>query len=299
MEEVKLDLSGKNIVIIGGFGGIGFETCKLLIQKGVANLMILHKTWNESASKELRSIDAAGVCQYMEFDLTCGLEKTRQVFAQIMEKFGSIDVLINGAGICDEQDFSIIIAVNFTGTINTTLVAYDLMDKSRGGKGGVVVNISSVAALTPFPVLPVYSATKGGILNFTRALAHLEPKTGITLYSICPGITDTKHWEQVRHFQGRELCFKEKMRGRPFSTQTPMACAANVVKAIEAHKNGVTWMCDLGQLKLVEIKNFWTPPHHRQEHEQQEQQDEQQQNQENEQNASKKGSRKRKLQVSG
>nr|XP_014097419.1 alcohol dehydrogenase isoform X1 [Bactrocera oleae] len=284
MEEGKMDLNGKNIIYIGGFGGIGLETCKELAQKGVANLMILYKTWNESAFKELNSVDLRCVCQFTQFDITCGLEKTRLLFKQIAEKFENIDVLINGAGICDERDFDSIIAVNFTGTINATLVAYDLMDKCRGGKGGVVVNISSVAALTPFPVLPIYSATKGGILNFTRALAQLEPKSGITLYSICPGITNTKHWDDVHHFQGRELCFKEKMRSRPFPTQTPSDCAKNIIKAMEAHKNGVTWMCDLGQLKLVEIKNFWTPPHHKQ-------------NPETEQSASEE-SRKRKLQVS-
>ncbi|XP_039952099.1 alcohol dehydrogenase-like isoform X1 [Bactrocera neohumeralis] len=284
MEEVNMDLNGKNIVYIGGFGGIGLETCKELVQKGVANLMILHKTWNESAFKELSSVDSCCVCKFTEFDITCGLEKTRLLFKQIAEKIGSIDVLINGAGICTEKDFDNLIAVNFTGTVNATLVAYDLMDKSRDGKGGVVVNISSVAALTPFPVLPIYSATKGGILNFTRALAQLEPKSGITLYSICPGITDTKHWDDVHHFQGRDLCFKEKMRVRPFPIQTANQCAKNIVKAIEAHKNGATWMSDVGQLKLVEVKNFWTPPLHKED-------------QETEQKASVK-SRKRKLQDS-
>lgn len=49
------------------------------------------------------------------------------------------------------------------------------------------------------------------------------------------------------------------MRGRSFPTQKANDCAKNITKAIEAHKNGATWMCDLGQLKLVEIKNFWTP----------------------------------------
>ncbi|XP_017493504.1 PREDICTED: alcohol dehydrogenase-related 31 kDa protein-like isoform X3 [Rhagoletis zephyria] len=171
VEENTFNLYAKNVVYIGGFGGIGVETCKQLLQKGVANLMILDKTWNESAHKELNAVDTQRVFQFMEFDITCGLDKTRQVFARIMEKFGYIDVLINGAGICDEQDYDLIIAVNFTGTINATLVAYDLMDRSRDGQGGVVVNISSVAALTPFPVLPIYSGTKGGVLSFTRALS--------------------------------------------------------------------------------------------------------------------------------
>ncbi|XP_054745072.1 alcohol dehydrogenase [Anastrepha obliqua] len=258
MEEVLMELTGKNIVYVGGFGGIGLETCKQLLQKGVANLMILGKAWNESAYKELNSVDPQRVCQFIEFDVTCGLERTRTVFAQIAEKFGNIDMLINGASISDEKDYNLIIATNFTGTINATLVAYDLMDKSRGGKGGVVVNISSVAALTPFHVLPIYSATKGGILNFTRALAHLEPKTGITLYTICPGITDTKHWDNVHCFQGKYLGLKERSR-HAFPSQSTLDCATNIIKAIQAHKNGSTWMCDLGQLKMVEIKNFWFP----------------------------------------
>ncbi|XP_017493498.1 PREDICTED: alcohol dehydrogenase-like isoform X2 [Rhagoletis zephyria] len=259
VEENTFNLYAKNVVYIGGFGGIGVETCKQLLQKGVANLMILDKTWNESAHKELNAVDTQRVFQFMEFDITCGLDKTRQVFARIMEKFGYIDVLINGAGICDEQDYDLIIAVNFTGTINATLVAYDLMDRSRDGQGGVVVNISSVAALTPFPVLPIYSGTKGGVLSFTRALSHLEPKTGITLYTICPGITDTKHWDNVNYFQRKSLHLKERSRGKTFPSQTPVDCATNIVKIIEANQNGSTWMCDMGQRKMVEIKNFWCP----------------------------------------
>ncbi|XP_014097417.2 alcohol dehydrogenase isoform X2 [Bactrocera oleae] len=262
MEEVVLDFNGKNIVYIGGFGGIGLDTCKHLVQKGIANLMILDLAWNESAFKEINVVDTKSVCQFMAFDVTSGLEETRTIFTQIVDKFGYIDVLVNGAGICDERDLDLIISINFTGTINATLVAYDLMDKSKGGKGGVVVNISSVAALTPFPSLPIYSATKGGILNFTRALAHLEPKTGITLYTICPGPTDTKHFEHVHCFQGRDLKWKEKTR-RLVKAQSPGDCALNIIKAMEMHANGATWMCDLGQLKLVEIKNFWTPPHKR------------------------------------
>ncbi|XP_067621672.1 alcohol dehydrogenase-like isoform X2 [Eurosta solidaginis] len=258
MDEMNMNVAGKNIVYVGGFGDIAVETCKLLLQKGVANLMILNKTWKESAFNELKSNDTKSVCQFMEFDITCGLENTRKVFAQIMDKFGYIDILINGAGICDERDYDLIIAINLTGTINTTLAVYDLMDKSKGGKGGIVMNISSVSALTPFPVLPVYSATKGGVLSFTRALAHLEPKTGITLYTICPGITDTKHWDNAFYFQGKGLCLRE--RAKSFPSQTAAVCAANILKAMEMHKNGATWMCDLGQMKMVEIKNFWTPP---------------------------------------
>ncbi|XP_049317411.1 alcohol dehydrogenase [Bactrocera dorsalis] len=262
MDEVGFDLNGKNVIYIGGFGGIGLNTCKQLVQKGVANLMILDQVWNESAFNEINVVDTKHVCQFMAFDVTCGLEETRAIFTRIVEKFGHIDVLINGAGIADERDFDLIIATNFTATINATLVAYDLMDKSKGGKGGVVLNIASVAALTPFPSLPIYSATKGGILNFTRALALLEPKTGIKLYTICPGPTSTKHFEDVHCFLGKNLIVSERLR-RLVKPQLPADCAMNIVKAMETNANGATWLCDMGQLKLVEIKNFWTPPHKR------------------------------------
>uniref|UniRef100_W8AZS7 Alcohol dehydrogenase n=3 Tax=Ceratitis capitata TaxID=7213 RepID=W8AZS7_CERCA len=260
MEELQMELTGKNIVYIGGFGGIGVETSKLLVKNGVANLMILNKTWNESAYNEIYLVDTNSVCQFMAFDVTAGLAETRSIFAKIVEKLGHIDVLINGVGICEERDFDLIISTNLMGTINTTLVAYDHMDKSKGGRGGVIVSIASVAALTPFVILPIYSATKGGILTFTRALAALKPKTGITLSTICPGPTETSQWTRMNSSICKEIDFKGYARGRKHTLQSPAECAINIVKAIKTNENGATWMCDLGQLKLVEIKNFWTPP---------------------------------------
>ncbi|XP_039308148.1 15-hydroxyprostaglandin dehydrogenase [NAD(+)]-like [Solenopsis invicta] len=72
------------------------------------------------------------------------------------------------------------------------MLAFDHMGKHKGGKGGVIVNISSVAGLYPESLFPVYSATKSAVLSFSQSLARRYNKSGVRVVVMCPGGTMTK-----------------------------------------------------------------------------------------------------------
>lgn len=88
-----------------------------------------------------------------------------------MVQMDYIDVLINGATLCDENDIDATINTNLTGMMNTCATVLPYMDKQQLGKGGLIVNVTSVVGLDPSPVFCAYSAAKFGVIGFTRSLA--------------------------------------------------------------------------------------------------------------------------------
>lgn len=80
------------------------------------------------------------------------------------------------------------------------MVGIDHMSVGNGGRGGMIVNISSLRGLLPFPCAPVYCASKHGVVGFTRSLANKElaDELGIKFVLICPGFTDTSLLSNVQ-----------------------------------------------------------------------------------------------------
>ena len=117
--------------------------------------------------------------------------------AQTVSAFGKLDVLVNNAGIgafgkplheTDDTTWNDVVAVNLTGVFRMTRAAVPEM--LRAG-GGAIVNISSIAGQVGIPLLPAYSATKGGLDALTRCLAIDYAKQGIRCNAVSPGLVAT------------------------------------------------------------------------------------------------------------
>jgi NAD(P)-dependent dehydrogenase (short-subunit alcohol dehydrogenase family) len=184
------------VFITGASSGIGLATAKLLLSQGY-NVAIFSLTPPEPKDAEiLRHIHSALV---LRGDITKEMQ-IKKALQKTVQKFGSLDVLINNAGISQKKLFAdsspkeweIIININLKGTLLTTKCALPYMRK-----GGLVINISSGSALHPVPHLSLYSLTKAAILNFTQTLdAELQPR-GIRAITITPGSTQTALFEKA------------------------------------------------------------------------------------------------------
>ncbi|XP_073820185.1 alcohol dehydrogenase-like [Musca autumnalis] len=253
-----MDLTGKNVVFVAGFGGIGFEACKQLMNRNVANLFLLDIMENPTGLQQLQDLNKNTKVTYLKCDVT-DKNCIKNVINQVVESVQYIDVLVNGAGVVAERNVEFAVNVNLIGLINTTLEAMPYMDKSQKGRGGVILNIASVLGLEPWGGISVYSATKFGVVGFTRSMADpfYYNRSGVAFTGLCPGLTITPMTTNPDMSPTLEdakplidkLCTAE--------WQPAAKAGEHVVQVLEMAQNDSLWISDRGALSKVEYKVYW------------------------------------------
>ncbi len=191
------DLAGKNAVVTGGAMGIGFGIAKRLIEAG-ANVLIADLDGNAAEGAAKKLADGPGKAAAMQADIAEeGIGE--RIVAKCVELFGSINILVNNAGIYPTSpvlqmtsDFlDKVYKINLRGLVFVSKAAAARMVEQ--GKGGKIINIASIDAFHPSMVgLAAYDASKGGVVMFTKSLALELGPHGITVNSIAPGGIQTE-----------------------------------------------------------------------------------------------------------
>ena len=195
--EIK---SGKLIdkvaIVTGAGSGIGAAIARLFAKEGAR--VVVAELNEETAKKTAKEIEqGGGQAVAAKVDVSCK-EEVDKVVRDALAHWGKIDILINNAGVPDlnwfmfmesgEKTWDRIIAVNLKGTLLFTHAVLPSMAEQKYGK---IVNISSTAGKLGQATQAVYSATKGGICAFSKALAKEVARYQITVNDICPGPIDT------------------------------------------------------------------------------------------------------------
>ncbi|MFQ6751979.1 MAG: elongation factor P 5-aminopentanone reductase [Clostridia bacterium] len=185
----------KNILITGASGGIGSEIARTFAPLGYRLFLIYNNNEKEikKLEKELSTITEIVV---YKCDLTNSQELSNMV-GSIIDKFASIDYLINCAGVSlikqiqdtTDADYSRLLDTNLKSTIMTTALVSKYMISEKFGR---IVNISSMWGVVGASMESLYSASKGAINSFTLSLAKELGFSGITVNAVCPGLIDTK-----------------------------------------------------------------------------------------------------------
>uniref|UniRef100_A0A1A9X0K5 Alcohol dehydrogenase n=1 Tax=Glossina brevipalpis TaxID=37001 RepID=A0A1A9X0K5_9MUSC len=254
-----MSFKGKNAVVTGGSSGIGFQVVKELLAKGAEKIAIIDLKDNLEEIVKLRADYPAQSIIPLKMDVANkkGVEASYEEIIKIM---GKLDIIINVAGIFNDKDVQRTLLVNLGGMIHSTLSALKYMNKGNGGNGGIICNMASVVGLDHTFLVPIYAATKAGIISFTRCLSHREcyQRTGVKLISVCPGATIT---DMFTNFSEKML-FPElanesyQVLGR-LHKQSASDVARCIMNALEKEENGAVYIIEGKRLFPMEMKRYW------------------------------------------
>ena len=182
-------------MITGATRGIGKQIALTLANEGY-NIVLNYRTENDELFQAKNEIESKNVnCLTVQGDVT-NFEDCKQMIERAINEFGKIDVLINNAGITKdmllarmkEEDFKQVIDVNLVGTFNMTKNVISYMMKARSGR---IINISSVVGIAGNAGQTNYSASKAGIIGFTKSLAKEVASRNILVNAVAPGFIET------------------------------------------------------------------------------------------------------------
>ena len=204
-------LEGKTAIVTGAARGIGKAVAIKLAEHG-ANIAITDLEYNDAAKEVEKQLQNLGVKAKVYASDASKFEETQDLVDEIQKEFGSVDVLVNNAGITmdtlmmrmTEQQWDTVMAVNLKSVFNFTKAAQKYMLKQKSGS---IVNMSSVVGVSGNAGQANYSASKAGIIGFTKSIAKEVGSRNIRCNAIAPGFIITemtaklseevrKEWEQ-------------------------------------------------------------------------------------------------------
>ncbi|HEY5817952.1 MAG TPA: SDR family oxidoreductase [Mesorhizobium sp.] len=193
--------TSKVLLVTGGGRGIGAAICRLAAAAGYS--VAVNYAVNAEAAESLVGELKAGGCDAIAIQGDVGSEAdVLAMFDIIDHSFGPLDALVNNAGVVDVKSridsislarLERMLRINVIGTVLCAREAVKRMSTLHGGKGGAIVNVSSVAAVLGAPGEYVdYAASKGAIDSFTVGLAREVATESIRVNAVRPGIVDTE-----------------------------------------------------------------------------------------------------------
>ncbi len=201
-----MNLKNRVAIITGAQQGIG-EAIALKFAELGAKVAVTDISEEGCQKVVEKIISAGGEAAPFKMDIS-NQEEVKEVFRQVKEKYGKIDVLVNNAGICPAEqpaDFSQIektIDINLKGTIYCSKAALSVMLEQKYGK---IVNIASIAAFVSYAQLHSYSASKGGIVGLTRCMAGEFASQGININAVAPGAIETPMLDSASEEMGMDI----------------------------------------------------------------------------------------------
>jgi len=192
---LPVDLTGKVALVTGASQGIGQRIAVGLARQG-AKVACVARSADKLAQTVAEITEAGGTAEAFPCDVT-SRESVEQVVDKLAEEWGSIDILVNNAGVTrdnllprmTDEEWDTVINTNLRGMFLFSRAASKYMMRARFGR---IINISSVSGIMGNPGQTNYSASKAGMIGFTRSLSRELAGRKVTINAICPGFIETE-----------------------------------------------------------------------------------------------------------
>ncbi len=207
------DLSGQTAIVTGAAGGIGEVIARRLANAGAT---VVIADLNVEAGKAVA--DTLPHSSFaLKLDVTSS-ESCNQLVADVVARTGRVDIVVNNAGVAgkaapvteqSDEDWAWCVAVNLNGPFYLCRAALPHMKQAKYGR---IVNIASIAGKEGNPNMSAYSATKAGVIGFTKSLGKEVATDGICVNAVTPAVVRTKILEQLTPQQVEYMTSKIPMR---------------------------------------------------------------------------------------
>lgn len=214
-----ISLREKVAIVTGAASGIGVATAKLLAEMGAVTVLLdIDESGGKKAAQEIKN--CKGKAKFYPCDVTSNAD-CKKVAESIFSAFGSIDILVNCAGVIvrkdvvelSEEEWDFVLGVDLKGVY---MLSHHMIPYMK--KGGSIINIGSGWGLKGGPRAAAYCAAKGGVVNLTRAMAIDHGRDNIRVNCICPGDVDTPLLRGEAAQLGEELDkFMKEAADRPIN----------------------------------------------------------------------------------
>ena len=202
-----MNFNGQTALITGAGRGIGKT---IAVKLAVSGLDIVIADMNPVSDDVLREIEEYGTkCLAFQLDVT-DFESVDSVVKEIIDETGGIHILVNNAGITQDnlfmrmkpEQWSQVIDVNLNGVFHVTKSVIRKMVKQHSGR---IINISSVVGFSGNPGQVNYSSTKSGLIGFTKSLSREVATRGITVNAVAPGFINTAMTQALNESQQQAI----------------------------------------------------------------------------------------------
>ncbi len=194
-------MDNRVVLVTGGSRGIGRAVCLAFAGAGDRVAVNYHSSREQAESLCSEIIATGGEAFAVKANVSSAAE-VEEMVASVVERYGRIDILVNSAGVSkgsflmllDEASWDDVIAINLKGIYNASKSAVRHM---IGERRGVIINISSLSGITGLAGETAYSASKGGVIAFTKALSKEVAPLGILVNCVAPGAVDTEMLQEI------------------------------------------------------------------------------------------------------
>ncbi|CAG4975864.1 unnamed protein product [Colias eurytheme] len=241
------DVKGKVVLITGSADGLGLTMIEHFLENG-AKLAIMLDVNEKQGLQSLEQVKAKfgkDRAVFFKCDVTEDLDK---VYEQVLGVTKNVDVVINNAGVLAEKDIKKTINVNVTALMEWTMKFFDHMRKDKGGKGGTIINVSSIYGYRITSLIPYYHASKFAVRGFSQSLGqeYNYKRTGVRVVTLCPGLTTTNmaKYPNVREDETLDDLLEEI---KDTEWQEPKDIGRGTVEIFQKADSGSVWLVEGGR----------------------------------------------------
>ena len=257
-QKIQFDFTGTTVLVTGGAGGIG-KGIALGFGRAGANVVVGDMKKDDGLATVAEIEKAGGHGLFVELNVT-DMDSVTAYVQAALDKFGSVDVLVNSAGVSNrifgdpftdllDEDFDRTYAVNVKGMVHTTRAVYDMF-RNRGY--GRIINVCSVVGHSTNPLNVPYAVSKAGALNLTMNLAKELGPYQVTVNALCPGYVYTPMYENATPAMLTKLPALKGYTGKELVAHfAKLNCAMKVEQTPEDMANGAMFLASDGARNIT------------------------------------------------